>query len=169
MFFTGKNFYDFAPSFCIDLRHRIILSYGADDYIYVYNDSVQVSKMYCKSNYIKEFNDIPDDKFKDLGFIKKYQAEEPRYKGIYYDPFKNLYYRITELRKDISNFDINKAKWTIIVLDCNLTVIGEVLIPYSKYLSDVFVLCEEGVYLKKTPKNDNLNSNIVLSLIKLEI
>jgi len=167
---TGNNYYDYFPDICIDANYQIIVSYGASDNIFIYKNNTLIDEKTCKSNYIESFEDIPDDKYKDLGFLRVYLAEEPRYKGVVYDRYRNLYYRRARLEYDMEKNSIKHAQWSLIVMNASFDVLGEVLINSSEYMSDIVLPSKDGLYLRRTPRTEKeYLGNCILSLVELAL
>lgn len=166
----GKNYYDFSPNIFKGLKNEIIVSYEADHYLYVYRDSTLIEKVKCKSNFIDDFEDISDENFSNLSYCQTYQGQEPRYTNLIIDPFMRRYYRIVKLRMEIGKIDKENTKWTMIVLTDTFDVIGEVSFSYFDYMPDIIIPTMEGLYVKKSPKNETeYKGNLTLSLLNFSL
>lgn len=166
---TGKNFYDYFPNICLGENNLIILSYGADNELYIFKDSTLIKSVECKSKYIKKFNDISDSQFKNFSFLKKYLFEEPRYIKLIYNPFKKQYYRIVKHKFDIEDNTIKNKYWSLLILDDQFTTLDEIEIKYSDYLPDIIIPSKYGIYLQSLNTNPTSNSkNFILSLVNFD-
>ena len=163
---NGNDYYDYGPSIFIGLQKQIISSFNADNNIYIYKNSKLISKSLCKSNFINEFKYIKDENNSDLSYCQVFTGEEPRYAKLIIDPYKKQYYRVTKLRMNIGKMDVKNAKWTMIIMNDSFQVIGEVILPFSKYMPDIIIPSKKGVYVKNTPKSKKeFNGNLTLSLL----
>jgi hypothetical protein len=160
---TGNDYYNFFPYVNIAADGRIVISYSADAFVYVFEDEKFLFKKECKSNYVDVINDVPDDKIMNLVYIRKYQIEEPKYLSVVYDEYQHRYYR--KLKVKFNSQNLAESQWSIIIMDEDFDVIGEVLLKYSDYDPDILIPTSNGVLLKRTKSNDE---NMVLSLVKFE-
>lgn len=166
---TGNNYYDFFPTRCVNNKGQLLLSFNADHNIYVYESEEVVVKKLCKSKYIKSMNSIPEDRMFDMAYLKKFQFEEPKYERIYYDKYRDKYYRIVRHRSEFNNdpeVDCEKYTWSIIVLDADFNIIGEQKFKSCEYNYQVFFPAKEGIYLLK-PNLDPQDKTIKLTLLEI--
>jgi hypothetical protein len=162
---SGNNYQEYYPSACFGKDENICVSFGADDYLTLYHDSITIIRKKVKSKYIDTFQPYPDDKFSDMLYLKKYWAEEPKYRSIVYDSFENCYYRIVKHRGSINKDISTKIIWSIIKLDAELNILGEVKID-SIYKSEFLVPTPFGILMaKESSKNPG---KAILSLIKFK-
>ncbi len=162
---TGYNYEDPCPSACFGSNNTICVSFGADDNLYLYNDSGLTLQKKVKSNYIKEFRPYPDDKKLDMLFLKNYISEEPKYLSIIFSPWQNLYYRIVKHRMHLKSQKSNVEKfWSVIVIDQALNVIGEKEFSY-KFNPRIFIPTPFGILMARSAKSDNEKTVFVLMKI----
>jgi len=164
---TGDNYLDPTPSACFGFNNRVCVSFGADDNLYVYNDSTLILQKKVKSNFIKKFKPYPDDKMFDMLFMKNYNIEEPKYTEIIYDPWEELYYRIVKLKMDNVRKKSNVDHfWSVIVLDRKLNVIGEKRFSY-KFNPHIFIPTPFGILMAQNSNTDANKSIFKLMQIKI--
>lgn len=130
-------------------------------YSFLYSDSLyKVSKDHkkreayqIKSKYISSIS-IPGNNSSDLKEVLKATCEEATYEDLVYDKYRNVYYRFacpgTEV--DTSNnlseiIRFGKSQFSIIILDANLSIIGETLFPEYTYVPTAHFVNEEGLYI----------------------
>lgn len=130
-------------------------------YSFLYSDSVyKVSKDHTKaevyqikSKYISDVT-VPSRNVSDLKDVLKATCEEATYEDIIYDKYRNVYYRFacpkTEI--DVSNnlsevIRFGKQQFSIIILDADLSIIGETLFPEFTYVPTAHFVSEDGLYL----------------------
>jgi hypothetical protein len=152
---SGANYEDPCPSACFGNDGLICVSFGADDYLYLYNDSTLILRKEVKSKFIDKFNPYPDSKTFDMLYLKNYSIEEPRFLDIVYDPWENMYYRIERHRfkekKKLEN------TWSVIAMDTNLNILYEKVFNF-KYNPKVFVLTPFGIVMQNIGRSTNNNS-----------
>jgi hypothetical protein len=124
------------PYFDVD-NQSIIVSFSADHYLLEYSLSTgEQKKHYAGSSSIKEIKSypFPKDEPKNLDREFEWYMYNPSYQGVFYDKYKNLYYRIARLPvKEYNKGDNgNKKPIIIIVLDSELNYLGEVSLPEDK-------------------------------------
>ncbi len=161
---SGDNFYDPNPSACFGNDGLICVSFGADDYLYLYNDSTMVLKKKVKSEFINRFNPYPDSKTFDMLYYKNYTLEEPKYTDIIFDPWNNLYYRVVRHRFEEEK-NIMENTWSVIVLDEKLNILYEKLFDYH-YSPNVFVSTPFGILMLNIGRS--INNNSVFEMFKFK-
>lgn len=146
---------------------RTINSNNNRIYSWKYLDSLDlvtnglVSKIFAGSKHkekeIKPFSMIPEPEKEDKAWI-----ENPKYYGIYYDPFRKLYYRTFQFsgiydKKVILKEIDAKKQFSVIVLDKDFKIIKEVVFPGGIYNVYRAFVGKKGFYL---PKNNILNPEL---------
>jgi len=163
---TGDDYNEFIPSACFGSNNNICVSFSADNYLYIYNNSNLILKKKVKSKFIKKFKPYPDDKNFDMLFLKNYIIKEPKYLSVIYDPWQKLYFRMVKHRGAIS-VDKNSSgnSWSVIALDTELNILGEKQFNYQ-YNPDVFVPTPFGILMARSLISDD--SKTVFTLIKIK-
>jgi hypothetical protein len=129
----------------------IIVSFSAEHHIVEYLLLTGEEKThYAGSAAIKEIVSFPESKRPNLdqNRISEWFMHTPSYQGIFYDKYKNVYYRMArlpakEFRVGLSGI---KKPIIIIVLDANFNYIGEAALPNNikwGYVDNCFV-SEDG-------------------------
>jgi hypothetical protein len=119
-----------------------------------------------KNSEIKPFTMIPESEKEDIAWI-----ENPKYYGIYYDPFKRLYYRTFQF-SGIYDENINlkeidsKKQFSVIILDKDFKIIKEVIFPGGIYNVYRAFVGKKGFYL---PKNNILNPELREDNISIDV
>lgn len=143
---------------------RFIYSFHYDEYIYVTSpDHESVDKIKIKSKYISEI------KFTENmnGDPMKIASENPKYGNLYYDKYRNVYYRIAYPENNISSnenfiemYAYGRKTFSIIILDKNFNIIGETLFPDFIYNPAVIFIREDGLYICNSHfKNPNFDED----------
>lgn len=143
---------------------HFIYSFFFDEDICVVSRSGELKqKVNVKSKYIDKLyvlNKIPSD------YVKKL-CEIPFYGNLIYDKYRDVYYRFvypeTELGPNENYMDIwqlGRTKFSIMILNKDLEVIGETLFPENTYASNHFFIREDGLYLSTSfIKNPNFSDD----------
>ena len=158
---TGNNYYFNEPYLNKGAEDKLVVSFSADENVYIYEKGKLVQTKKCKSRYVNKIGHVPNDKLMNLAFVSDYQNEEPKYLKIYYDRFLNRYYR--KVRVSYNREHREDGLWSIIVLDENFEKLGEVLIKNSDYSPWLLIPTEKGVYLKES--NPDSLGYAVLTLV----
>jgi hypothetical protein len=162
---TGNDYYDYYPSACFGKDGNICVSFGADDYLYLYQDSTLLLKKKVKSKFIDQFNPYPDEKRFDMLYLRNYWAKEPKYSRVIFDPYENLYYRIVKHRANKTTENSKENLWSVMILDDELNVLGEVKIN-TEYRPEIFIPTPFGIVMAK--ESAKHPGNAVLSLQKIK-
>ena len=84
----------------------------------------------------------------------QYWKTNALFRGIYYDKYRNLYYRVLILPEQIENtFVKHKQNWVLIVADSVLSKKYEVLVNGDEYKPSLLI-GQKGVYIEKNEKMD---------------
>lgn len=162
---SGNFYYDIFPSVCSGKNDELCVSFGADNHLYLYKDSVLVLEKTVKSKYIDKFDPFDDDKRFDFKYLQSYMQEEPKYKKIIYDPYQSLYYRIVKHKSQKAQDGKMKIAWSVIVLDTDLNILDELLID-PKFTSEIFIPTPFGIITVN--ESDFVKGNAVISYQKLD-
>lgn len=145
----------------------IYLSLFSDHRIHVYNEKKQYSKL-AKSKHLPEkFASIS---INDQGQnTMEYLAIQPCYLGLIYDKYRDIFYRIAKvtkeqdinvLKKNSQFYAFRPMQFSILVLDNQLNLLSETLLPPDKYLHmNCFVLKEGLAISKMHPANSELSED----------
>ncbi len=158
---TGNNYYLNEPYLNKGAKDKLVVSFSAEENVFIYEKGKLRQTKKCKSKYVNKIGHVPNDKLRNIAFVSDYQSEEPKYLGIYYDRFLNRYYRKVRVSRNREHPE--DGLWSIIVLDENFEVLGEVLIKNSDYSHTLLIPTENGIYLKES-KPDSLGY-AVLTLV----
>ena len=159
---------------CFDGRH-FIYSFFFEEEVYVANiphDSIQ--KVSVKSKYVNNVS-YP----KEFGSSPKELCEQPRYGNLLYDPYRDVYYRIAyphvtidEKKEHVRSMEVLEyggKKFSIIILDKSLNIIGETLFPNYTYNPKLILILKDGIYIcNSNPQNPDFSDD-VLSFQKFEL
>ncbi len=155
---------------------RTINKLGSVVYSWRYLDSLSVvsngkaKKVNAKSDFITDeaspFSMVPNSDQK-----MKYIIENTKYYGIYYDEYRDVYYRTVQLA---GKYDINEIPkemdalrdFTVIVLDSVFNKITEVRFPGGIYNIYRAFVGKQGFYL---PKNNIMNPDLKEDTLSIDI
>ncbi len=133
---------------------QIVYSLFADHHVYFAEDTDEVlQKRLAKSKYIETFDTIP---LKKGGLkIAEYLLASPHYENLLYDPYREVYYRFVIHRTTIKNsghlIQLRQFadKFSIMVLDRSLRVLGETLFEEEFYVPNNAFVGKEGLYISR--------------------
>ncbi|HYQ56392.1 MAG TPA: DUF4221 family protein, partial [Draconibacterium sp.] len=125
--------YYYITSVCFNSnKNLIIVNFPLSHELYVYDlIKEEGSYLYASSKHIKAIEPFSRDKndFIDSKDRLKYYLTNASYSSVFYDKYKNIYYRIAALPmedKDILNRDFwKKRKYTVIFLNERFEYLGE--------------------------------------------
>lgn len=125
----------------------IIISYPASHKVYVYNITNGIYTSYYSGS--KNIHNIsPFSINKDwYGALAKqdyitFFYKNPSYSEIYYDKYKDLYYRLAEFPNNnfsYTKIETYKKQKSIIILDNEFKYIGEYQLPYDLFPQSIFI------------------------------
>lgn len=126
-------YYDIANNF-------MIVSFSAHhDILKVDISTGNVEEYYAGSKFVEKITSYPFPKEERYPSISEWEwyMTTPSYEGIFYDKYKDIYYRIVRLpvNKYIDDEKYNSKTTSIIILDSNLNYIGESKLPTSVIFS----------------------------------
>lgn len=138
--FNGSDFiYAFAYSNDI---HKVSL-----------DDHTKIIAVEAKSQYANEVK-VPRAMADDFQTMIKEQCEYAAYGNIIYDKYRKVYYRIfypnSELGVERDYLELlrsGRKQFSIIVLNENLEVMGETLLPEYTFNPNLYLVLEDGLYL----------------------
>lgn len=157
---------------CFDGKQFVYSFYFSED-IYVCSiDHTGIRKINAKSKYIPEIgftDDYGNLTFKDI-------AENPNYGNLIYDPYRDVYYRVAypkvEIEHDLKSIDLLEyggKRFSIIIFDKDLNIVGETLFPDYTYNSFLMFIREDGLYISSSHFMNPNYSDDILSFQRFEL
>lgn len=139
---------------CYNGKDQFVYSfYFNEDLFIATTDHNNINKIKTKSSYFNKVI-VPDD-YGNMEF--KEMCEISNYGNIYYDHYREVYYRIaypkTEIDKNIKPLelmDFGRKNFSIIILDKDLNYIGETIFPDFTYNSTLLFIHEDGIYISNS-------------------
>ncbi|CAK7044219.1 MAG: hypothetical protein PARBB_02238 [Parabacteroides distasonis] len=133
---------------------RVIYSFGADEDLYVTNLENRLErKVKAKSRYIDDVTRL-NMRPADIKAALRKMSEVPLYGNLLYDKYRDVYYRVaypeTEVDPSLDGGDLwqfGRSRFSIMILDKDLRVIGETLFPDNIYISTLMFIREDGLYI----------------------
>ncbi|MFA8449910.1 MAG: DUF4221 family protein [Bacteroidales bacterium] len=157
-------------------NQNIIASFPHNDSVFFYKNGKCVDQKFFGTKYEYQINEIPDEYAMDMNKQMKFSKGEPNYHEIYYDPYRNLYYRIflhrakyieTEVKKTF-----NKTPWSLIIADKDFNIKEEIYFDDNKdtlnLMNNSIVCSEDGIWMHGT-KTINDKKSIYFNLYNLEL
>lgn len=155
-------------SVCFDGNH-FVYSFFASDLMYRTSpEHEEIEKVQVKSQYIDKV-EVLRMKSTDANKVVRGWCDHPAYGSILYDKYREVYYRFvypkSTLEADYDPFDVHSSgrkRFSIMILDKELNIIGETLFPDYTYNSHLFFILEDGLYLSTSHiKNPNFSDDVL--------
>jgi hypothetical protein len=153
---------------CFDGK-RFIYSFYYSDNLYAADiNHSNVTKYTVKSIYANAV-EVPNGQLTERNEMLKYNLEHSRYGRIYYDSYREVFYRIV-YHEGIYNKDEKKSnvasssrrKFSIMILDKDLNIIGETLFPGHFFEPNLLFITEKGLYISTNAEgNPNFNEDFL--------
>lgn len=156
-----------------------VYSFIADHNLYVYDmDGELLSVAPAKSQYLEQtFQTFPD--INDRTALYSYLFASDRYERLLYDEYRGVFYRFVFPKVEVQNEEeINQLrrfprKFSVIILNKDLNVLGEKLMPENTYYPGNSFVGKGGLYISishpDNPRNkEDLMSFEVFKLKELE-
>ena len=158
---------EYYLSRCFD-GDNFIYSFHYDQNIYVTPpDHQSVRKIPVKSKYVSkvEFSEL-----KKSGDPMKNLIETSNYGNLYFDSYRNVYYRIAYPKNNVDArdnftelFNYGRKVFSIMILDRDFQIIGETLFPEYIYNPTIMFIREEGLYISASHvKNQNYDDDVLI-------
>jgi hypothetical protein len=155
-------------------KNSVIFSFPASHKLYVYNlKNNQYNSYHAGSRYISKIP--PFQKQNDWhGTLAKqdyitYFYTSHSYSGIYYDKYRNMYYRVAELKNKNFSYADRKTYWkpqmSIIILDDKFNYIGEKRIK-GKFGPNSIFISKKGINILIRPHKNHTRMKIKLLTLK---
>ena len=150
--------YHRMQSHCFDEEYMLV-SFPASDYIYRYSlKDLQIDSILAKSELTGRIRPYRKGRIAqfDLGKTIRYYLKSPAYSSIYFDPYKNLYYRFVEhgRKGPITDYSFLLKELSVIILDKEMKRIGESYIG-SDYYSNNCMVTRDGLYIRFHNKDED--------------
>lgn len=142
--------------YTLNKESEMILSFPADDNIYVYNIKSGEKKCYFAGySQYKEMRPIAGTQKSDL---QRHYLEQMQYAGIFYDEYNNVYYRLVTL--PIYDYDIydektQKKPMAVVILNSNFDKVGEVRLEHGDYKYRNTFVSKDGLQINVHSEDDD--------------
>lgn len=157
-----KTLYPFiaARNWCVNDKEQLVFSFACNHELFVYDlEGTLVKKKHAASSKVKLPEMVSSSDLKAPGAVQKVMQErfitESYYAGIFYDPYRKLYYRIAKLQRPLKDKDglLNKRNhpFSLMILDEDFNLIGEQPMSGDYKWQDIFPT-PEGVLIRKQDK-----------------
>ncbi len=165
----GINYggYSMNPYRIITNSSEIVYSFSVDNKLYIYNDSILLETVECRSKHVKEDAPKPSKKLTGYNYDDDaaYEVQRASYHFLYYDKFRDLIYRVVFHASDLYDKHGNKVKvydkpFSIQIINNKYELIGEVDFPGNTYFIKNIIPVPEGVLISTSnEKNPNLQED----------
>lgn len=146
----------------INNDEQLVFSFPISHDIYIYSiEGILLHTEKCKSRYISNFETIDETQSNgDISAIIDAYSYNARYLDLIFDKYNNRYFRIAlhkfdKFRPDGTINDYRLRRWSVLILDENLNIMDEVLMPENIFMTRL-IPTSNGIMLQ--PINTN-NTN----------
>ena len=142
--------YSYFSKTCVN--GKFVYSFLHSDLMLSTYDHIHAKQFTAKSKFRKKEFKMPDFSAGMLR-IARTIVETPSYLGFYYDKYRKVYYRFAYPGIEVKNSDnlieLNKFKqvFSIMILDEDLSIIGEQLLPSNSYNIDMAFVGKDGLWV----------------------
>jgi hypothetical protein len=156
---------------------ELIVSFPASEYLYRYSlKTLALDSVKCYSDYFSSIKPMSDT-FEDKDFIEetvaRYYASSPSYNAVFYDKYRQVYYRVAELPNRKKDFDTNKPmesvrkRQTIIIMNKDFRKIGETYIG-GNYRIMCTLVTPDGLLLNPRDPDESKMTYDIYKLVQNE-
>jgi len=144
-----------------------IYSFHYDKHIYVATpDHQSVRKILVESNFVHQ---VEFSELKTSGDPMKNMIEVSQYGNLYFDPYRDVYYRVAYPKNEVDAgenyvelWNYGRKVFSIIILDRDFQIIGETLFPEYIYNPGVMFILEDGLYISTSHvKNPDYDDDVL--------
>jgi hypothetical protein len=138
-------------------KQIFVFSFPIDASLWITDVNGKMTNKFAGSTYLSEPS-LPANKKLDIKERQKYYLSQPSFFAVYYDHYRDFYYRIAHHPLSDDEIANNKSikKCSIVLLNGNLERMGEVLLPDGRYTETMVFVTEKGVFIGfYDQKNEN--------------
>lgn len=140
-----------------------IYSFRRLDDLYILKGNGAYEIMPCQSQFRRQDLDWINNRTDPIVIQKKRGVENPRYGSIMFDKYRKLFYRIfkpgykLKTGDSADQYSEYPPLFSLMVIDENLTLIGETLMPMNTYDPEMAFITRDGLFLALHPDNPKYN------------
>lgn len=156
----------------LHVKNKFIYSFLNSHDCLITQDHINIETKTVKSRYAKNGFKMPDFDSGNMLDIPRTILEHSSYENFMYDPYRDLIYRFCYPGISLSNKDnlwnMNEFKpiFSIMILDTDLNILGETMMPKNTYNMNMAFVGRDGLYLST---NHYLNKGFNADSLKFEI
>lgn len=172
-----KGFFrDYWPQTCMNKKGKIIYSFAKNHNLFVYDDSTEkIENHRAESSYFDDFNPYPINKIGNMNYLKKYMVQESTYKGLVYDKFNKMYYRIAwhpireyENKDGITTKKLDDKPWSLIVINKDFKQTDEIVFDQNIYNYYYVFPTSKGIMIQNKKNTITETRTIGFTLFQLQ-
>lgn len=151
---------------------EFIFNFNGSHNLYITKDMKNFNNhVLAKSRYInKKIKSIKET----TNFLQRSKCflETPHYSTIIYDKYREVYYRFVypgikvDISDDLMDLNMFKKVFSIMILNKDLEIIGETMLPENKYNMTMYFVAPEGLYLSM---DHILNPDFDINYLKFKL
>ena len=161
------------PSTALNNNEEFIFSFQPFSELDVYAGTGENRQVKVESIYFKEMPLFAEDSLTNGNYIERYSVEAGGYLYLYYDRFRDLYYRVYLHGMPYENADgtvntIDDVNWSLMIIDKDFKLIGEQLFKGTEYNFRNLLITKEGILIRKNLKKPVNGSYFIGNIFKVE-
>lgn len=165
--YWGKHNYHRVHFLLNEKTGRIIVSYPNDHYIYSQSNGI-LEKHYAGTKKIKTLNPIAKNYVDNDALTFEKEMNQGLYKGIFYDRWNDIYYRIAYYPANDIDFKSQRyGPCALILLDNKLRKVGEYSLPKETYVLGYSFIIPDGIALFNKKKYENDQDYLWFDLFRI--
>jgi hypothetical protein len=150
--YIRHNYRDYWPARCFNNKGELVYGFGASPDLAVQGKDEKPRWVRAKSKEVRLMNPYFPEKEDDFAYYQRYFHEEPRYEALFYDRYRDVYYRLVRYRseyekKDGTLADGSEIRRGILFLDNEFKVLAE--LPIDSNHTSLFGVTPKGFLLTR--------------------
>ncbi len=167
--FWGKHNYLRPHHLFNEVKKVFIANFPNDHFIYLMHRNGSFQKYFAGAKRIGYLNPVSEAYTDDDAKAFALEAKQGFYSALFYDRWRNLYYRIAHNpTEDSSESRSDFGQISIILLDENLKKVGESYLPKDTYVIGASFITPEGLFLFNERKYDKNDDYLIYDIYKIQ-
>ncbi len=144
----------YSSNFNYDYNGKhFVFNFHSSHFLYTSSGDSLFEKKNAKSKYVSNFVSYKANNIKSIEKRRKKFLNTAEYYNIIYDKYRNVYYRFVRFGVKITdNDDVMTMlkfpkQFAIMILDKDLNILGEQLMPKNTYNMNMYFVAPEGLYI----------------------
>lgn len=154
-FRPDNTYFTFCPNTCVNTKGEYIFAYSPLSEITIYRPDGGSYTAEARSSYHQDMKPCNSDSLLNSLYTSQYEITNYQYHSMYYDPFRNRYYRVYLHGIPFDNQDgtvntFDDKPWSLMILDENFKLIGEQKFTPAYNFRDI-IISKKGLLVSHVP------------------